>query len=125
MSYAALVRNVEIFVMPGMIFRDRKRKRGTEGYEDSDDEEEEGNDRRGEKEKPRRLGTIDEESINMGYLSFAVVISVASFTLFGTTLNEASAEPILARWNDNNVAVDLGLGKYNGRGLYPRTAYFI
>ena len=60
----------------------------------------------------------------MGYLSFAVVISVASFTLFGTTLNEASAEPILARWNDN-VAVDLGLGKYNGRGLYPCTAYFI
>ena len=29
----------------------------------------------------------------MGYLSFAVVISVASFTLFGTKLNEASAEP--------------------------------
>ena len=56
----------------------------------------------------------------MGYLSFAVVISVASVTLFGTTLNEASAEPILARWNDN-VAVDLGLGKYNGRGLYPCT----
>ena len=27
MSYAALVRNVEIFVMPGMIYRDRKRKR--------------------------------------------------------------------------------------------------
>ena len=53
----------------------------------------------------------------MGYLSFAVVISVASFMLFGTTLNEASAEPLLARWNDN-VAVDLGLGKYNGRGLY-------
>ena len=26
-SYAALVRNVEIFVMPGMIYRDRKRKR--------------------------------------------------------------------------------------------------
>merc|ERR1712136_566404 len=51
-----------------------------------------------------------EESINMGYLSFAVVISVASFTLFGTTLNEASAEPLLARWNDN-VAVDLGLEK--------------
>jgi len=51
-----------------------------------------------------------EESINMGYLSFAVIISVASFTLFGTTLNEASAEPILARWNDN-VAVDLGLEK--------------
>ena len=53
----------------------------------------------------------------MGYLSFAVVISVASFMLFGTTLNEASAEPLLARWNDN-VAVDLGLGKYNGRELY-------
>ena len=59
----------------------------------------------------------------MGYLSFAVVISVASFTLFGTTLNEASAEPLLARWNDN-VAVDLGLGKYNGRGLYPRTVLY-
>ena len=53
----------------------------------------------------------------MGYLSFAVIIFVASFTLFGTKLNEASAESILDRWNDN-VAVDLGLGKFNGREFY-------
>ena len=53
----------------------------------------------------------------MGYLSFAVIIFVASFTLFGTKLNEASAEPILNRWNDN-VAVDLELGMYNRRELY-------
>merc|ERR1712212_731727 len=51
-----------------------------------------------------------EESSNMGYLSFAVVIFVASFTLFGTKLNEASAVPILASRNDN-VAVDLELEK--------------
>ena len=34
-----------------------------------------------------------------------------------TKLNEARAEPILDRWNDN-VAVDLELGMYNRRELY-------
>ena len=48
----------------------------------------------------------------MGYISFAVVILVASLALPSTKVNEASAEPVLARWNDN-VAKDLGLRKYH------------
>ena len=70
MSYAALVRNVEIFVMPGMIYRDRKRKREEREEREGPCLARGGGRRRGEgtdqPKSPRRIFMAMREGSNVG-----------------------------------------------------------